>query len=76
MFLTGVLTISDKGWRKERVDESGHVAQECIKRLAAFEIAKYEILPDDGLMISNKLKEWADDSGLDLIVTSASGFYS
>lgn len=70
MFLTGVLTISDKGWRKERVDESGHVAQECIKRLAAFEIAKYEILPDDGLMISNKLKEWADDSGLDLIVTS------
>jgi len=70
VFLTGVLTISDKGWRKERVDESGHVAQECIKRLAAFEIAKYEILPDDSLMISNKLKEWVDDSGLDLIVTS------
>jgi molybdopterin adenylyltransferase len=70
VFLTGVLTISDKGWRKERIDESGHVAQECIKRLAAFEIAKYEIVPDDSLMISSKLKEWSDEFGLDLILTS------
>jgi molybdopterin adenylyltransferase len=70
VFFAGVLTISDKGWRGERVDESGHVAQQCIKRLADFEINKYEIVPDDREVISTKLKEWADSVGLDLLITS------
>lgn len=70
MFLAGVLTISDKGWRKERVDESGHIAQEFIRQLADFEVVKYEIVPDDIEMISRKLTEWSDEFGLNLIVTS------
>ena len=70
MFLAGVLTISDKGWRGERVDESGQVAQQCIKRLADFKVNKYEIVPDDKEVISAKLKEWADGVGLDLIITT------
>jgi len=70
VFLTGVLTISDKGWRKERVDESGRIAQEYIQHLSDFEIARYEIVPDDSKIISTKLREWADDVGLHLIVTS------
>lgn len=70
MFLAGVLTISDKGWRGERVDESGQVAQQYIKCLAAFKLDKYEIVPDEKEIISTKLKEWVDDVGLDLIITS------
>lgn len=70
MFFAGVLTISDKGWRGERVDESGQVAQQCIKRLADFKISKYEIVPDDKEVISAKLREWSDGVGLDLIITS------
>ncbi len=70
MFLTGVLTISDKGWRKERVDESGCIAQQYIQHMSDFEIARYEIVPDDSKMIAAKLREWTDDVGLDLIVTS------
>lgn len=70
MFLTGVLTISDKGSRGERVDESGQVAQGYIKRLADFQIMKYEIVPDEKGIIANRLKEWADNVGLDLIITS------
>jgi molybdopterin adenylyltransferase len=70
VFFAGVLTISDKGWRGERFDESGQIAQQCIKRLANFEINKYEIVPDDREVISTKLKEWADNVGLDLIITS------
>jgi molybdenum cofactor synthesis domain-containing protein len=70
VFLAGVLTISDKGWRGERVDESGQFAQQYLKRLPVIKIGKYEIVPDDKEIISTKLKEWADDAGLDLIITS------
>ena len=70
MFLAGVLTISDKGWRGERIDESGQVAQQYIERLANFEILKYEVVPDDKEIISSKLKEWVDNFGLALIITS------
>jgi len=70
VFLAGVLTISDKGARGERVDESGQVAQYYIKRLADFQIIKYEIVPDEKEIIADKLKEWADNSGLALIITS------
>lgn len=68
--MAGVLTISDKGSRGERVDESGQVAQHHIKRLADFQIAKYEIVPDEKEIIADKLREWADNGGLDLIITS------
>jgi len=70
VFLAGVLTISDKGWRGERVDESGQIARKYIERLANFEILKYEVVPDDKEIISSKLKEWVDDIGLDFIITS------
>lgn len=70
MFLAGVLTISDKGYRGERVDESGQVAQQYIKRLADFQILKYEIVPDEKEIIASKLKEWVDSVGLDLVITS------
>jgi molybdopterin adenylyltransferase len=70
VFLTGVLTISDRGWRGERIDESGQVAQQYLKRLSVFTVNKYEIVPDEKEIISTKLKEWADGDGLDFIVTS------
>ncbi len=70
MFLTGVLTISDKGSLGERIDESGQVAQRYIKRLADFKIMKYEIVPDEKEVIADRLKEWVDNAGLDLIITS------
>jgi molybdenum cofactor synthesis domain-containing protein len=70
VFLAGVLTISDKGWRGERIDESGQIAQQYIKRLVNFEVIKYEIVPDEKEIISDKLRHWADDEGLALIVTS------
>jgi molybdopterin adenylyltransferase len=70
MFLAGVLTISDKGWCGERIDESGQIVQKYIRGLAGFQITKYEIVPDEKEIISHKLKEWVDNEGLALIVTS------
>ena len=67
--LAGILVISDKGWGGERVDTSGRVAQEVVSQLSV-EIKKYEIVPDEAEVISNKIREWADEVGLDLILTS------
>ncbi len=69
MLKAGVLTISDKGWRGERGDESGQVAQQYISRLPA-QVIRYEIVPDERSTIADRLREWADKIELDLIVTS------
>jgi molybdenum cofactor synthesis domain-containing protein len=69
MFTLGILTVSDKGSRGEREDESGKVIKEL---LAAFNarLAKYDIVPDERELISGKLVEWADKEGIDLILTT------
>jgi molybdopterin adenylyltransferase len=69
VFEAGILTISDKGWRGERIDESGPAAREYITHLN-IKVTKCEIIPDEKELIATKLKEWVDNVGLDLIITS------
>jgi len=70
MLTAGILVVSDKGWIGERRDESGQVARECMSRLPIIEVTKYDVVPDEEDIISAELREWVDESGLDLIVTS------
>jgi molybdopterin adenylyltransferase len=65
----GILVISDKGWRGERLDKSGQTAKEVISQLK-IDILKYEVVPDEADIISSRLREWCDEGGLDLILTS------
>jgi molybdenum cofactor synthesis domain-containing protein len=65
----GILVISDKGWRGERLDKSGQTAKEVISQLR-IDILKYEVVPDEADIISSRLREWCDEGGLDLILTS------
>ncbi len=69
MLKVGILTISDRGWRGERPDESGLVIRKNISRLPA-DVVKYEIVPDEREVISAKLREWADGGEMDLILTT------
>jgi molybdopterin adenylyltransferase len=64
-----VLTISDRGSRGEREDQSGPAVQEMLRQ-AGFTIASYEVLPDERQLIQERLQALADDSGMDLIVTT------
>jgi molybdenum cofactor synthesis domain-containing protein len=64
----GVLTLSDKGARGQRVDESGPVLQQMLARLGR--IVRDSILPDERGEISRCLVDWTDREGLDLIVTT------
>jgi molybdopterin adenylyltransferase len=69
MFTSGILTISDKGSRGERVDESGKVIKEILAALGAH-VVKYEIVPDEKELISVKLVDWVDKEKIDLILTT------
>ena len=69
MLEAGVLTLSDKGSRGERIDESGRLAAEMLDE-EGFTILRQEIVPDDRPKIIETLREWVDNVGLSLIVTS------
>jgi molybdopterin adenylyltransferase len=67
-FAIGVLTLSDKGARGEREDESGRILQEMVAELG--EVVRYQVIPDEEEGIVRTLVEWVDGGRLDLILTT------
>ncbi len=65
----GVLTISDKASKGERVDTSGAAIAELLGTINA-SIERTDVVPDEGPQISETLRSWADSGDLDLIVTT------
>jgi molybdopterin adenylyltransferase len=65
----GVLTISDKGSRNLREDESGKIVVGMLEE-AGFLVLKKEIVPDDQRQIADTLKRWSEKERLSLIITS------
>ena len=65
----GVLTISDKGAKGLRVDESGKIILRILEE-AGLTVVKREIIPDDLQQIADTLIMWVDKDGLALIITS------
>lgn len=64
----GILTLSDKGARGERIDESGRVLREAVTGLGT--VTRSQIIPDDEEQIVRTLVEWCDVEHLDLILTT------
>jgi len=69
MFTAGILTISDKGSRRERQDKSGEAIREILSRMDV-RIVNYDIVPDEKELIIEKLVKWADEDNLDVILTT------
>ncbi len=65
----GILTISDKGWRGQRCDESGPAIRDRLSLLDNA-VVRYEIIPDEMDIIISKLTEWADEGNVDVILTT------
>ena len=64
-----ILTISERGFRGERADGSGPAVGDILQK-AGFSIAYSEVLPDDKPAIAERLRQLADQSCLDLVVTT------
>ncbi len=69
MIRAGVITLSDKGSRGERVDLSGPEVTRMLKEIG-IETTCYEVVPDEAGLIEKKLIEFVDDRGLDLVITT------
>ncbi|GAI21531.1 unnamed protein product, partial [marine sediment metagenome] len=62
-------TISDKGWRGQRGDESGKAIRDSLSFLDS-RVVKYEVIPDEADIIASKLAQWADEGSVDIILTT------
>lgn len=69
MFTAGILTISDKGWSGERQDKSGEAIRKILSEIDV-RILNYDIVPDEKNLIAEKLIQWADKDGIDVIITT------
>ncbi len=66
MITIAVLTLSDKGARGERVDQSGPLIADIIKDIGRVEY--YDTLPDERELIKERLLEYAGK--VDLVLTT------
>ncbi|MBI5756234.1 MAG: MogA/MoaB family molybdenum cofactor biosynthesis protein [Nitrospirae bacterium] len=69
MIKVAVLTMSDKGSRGEREDESGRLICNMVKDISG-DVVLHEIIPDEPKIIEDRLRHFADDLRVDLIVTT------
>ena len=65
----GVLTVSDKGSRGERRDTSGPAIAEMMATIGG-RMERYEVVPDEAHAIAERLRAWADDEALDVVITT------
>jgi molybdopterin adenylyltransferase len=69
MIRTAIITLSDKGSKGEREDESGSAIREIVASIGA-DVLHYEVLPDERPLIVASLSRLADSGTIDLIVTT------
>lgn len=74
-FTIGILIISDKGSKGERVDESGPTIEKILESWGGI-VKKYLVIPDEKKDIESALLEMSDELHIDLILTSGGTGFS
>jgi molybdenum cofactor synthesis domain-containing protein len=75
LYKIGIITVSDKGARGERVDESGPAIREMVQSLG--EVTSCIVVPDDLDLLKEAMINMSDKEKVDLIFTSGgTGFSS
>jgi len=69
MVRTAILTVSDRGAAGERQDESVQAIRQVLKD-GPFAEVDYQIVPDQQALIRARLRLWADQDGVDLVLTT------
>lgn len=75
MIRTGILTISDKGSKGERIDGTGPAIRDTLEG-REYEVEYYKIVPDEIDLISQELIYMCDELNLDLILTNGGTGFS
>lgn len=75
MIKTGILTISDKGSRNERIDVTGPAIKDALDK-DIYAVEYYKIIPDEMELICEELILMCDEQKLDLILTNGGTGFS
>jgi molybdenum cofactor synthesis domain-containing protein len=70
MIRVGILTISDRGSRGEYRDLSGPVIRTLVADRLEAVVELEAVVPDERTVIAGTLRAWADEAGLDLVLTT------
>lgn len=68
-FTAAIITVSDKGSKGERVDESGPVIEKMLKE-AGYDVKEMLVIPDEQNVIAHQLSRLADQRQINLILTT------
>ena len=74
-YTAAVITVSDKGFRGERVDTSGPNLCEILKD-RGFEVVYFALVPDESERIQAELRKCADALGIALVLTTGGTGFS
>lgn len=74
-FTAAVITLSDKGAKGERTDESGPAAKAMLEE-AGYEVVELLLLPDEPEQLKTQLIRMADGRQVDLVLTSGGTGFS
>ncbi len=69
MFRTSIITVSDRGYRGEREDQSGQAIRELLQELDV-EVIDYRVIPDEKNQIREVLIDVIDRLGAELVLTT------
>ena len=70
-----IITSSDSGYRGEREDLSGKVIKEIVEA-NGYQVVSMVLLPDEQQMLSDEMREIADQNKADLILTTGGTGFS
>ncbi len=68
-FRVAILTVSDRGAAGEREDLSGRAVEELVQR-EGWVVEARETVPDEAVMIEERLRHFCDRLGVDLVLTT------
>ena len=68
MIKIGIITVSDRSFKKEREDLSGLLIHKMVKKLG--QVIDYRIVPDERTVISQNIKDMIDKLKVDLVLTT------
>ena len=76
MFTLGIITVSDKGSKGERIDESGKLIKEIMEENGGYSVCDYKIVADEIEDIVQAIKEMSDQKKVNLILTTGGTGFS
>jgi molybdopterin adenylyltransferase len=68
-FSAAVLTVSDRAAAGQREDTSGAAIRELLSSIG-IEVVRYDIVADEQNAVADRLRKWADERVMQLIVTT------